>query len=114
MSYKQMKAYLSGPITGVDGFERIFEVAERAVYQDPRFYDVVNPVEIGKNLKSTIPEPTWEDYMRADIKALCDCDAIVLLDGWEQSRGACIERRLAEDLGLKEYYLTESGVMPSE
>lgn len=52
------------------------------------------------------PEPpcgTWQGYMRMAVRQLATCDAILLLRGWEESRGACIERRLAIDLGLKVY-----------
>lgn len=52
------------------------------------------------------PEPpcgTWQGYMRMSVKQIADCDTILLLKGWEESRGACIERRLAIDLGLKVY-----------
>lgn len=45
--------------------------------------------------------------MKADIKLLMDCDAIYLLKGWEDSKGARIEKELAESLGyriIKEEY----------
>ena len=45
--------------------------------------------------------PTWADYMRADIRALVACEAIALLPGWEQSRGARREVSIAEDLGMR-------------
>lgn len=58
-------------------------------------YTVENPAEN--------PAPacgTWEAYMRMAIAQLVRCDEIHMLRGWSQSRGAKIERRLAEDLGL--------------
>ena len=39
--------------------------------------------------------------MRADIKALCDCDEIALLPGWENSTGAHVELNLAHRLGMR-------------
>jgi hypothetical protein len=39
--------------------------------------------------------------MRVDIKALCDCDAIVMLMGWGCSRGARLEHYIAEQLEIK-------------
>ena len=47
------------------------------------------------------PETTWHQFMRADIKALCDCDALALLDGWQHSAGAQLELHLAHRLGLE-------------
>lgn len=59
-------------------------------------HTVVCPLDNG------LPESaTWEDHMRADIPMMLTCDTVALLDGWEGSRGAGIERRLAVDLGLR-------------
>jgi hypothetical protein len=58
-------------------------------------YDAVNPAEINGD-----PKAKWEDCMRQDIAQLVTCQGIVLLPGWEKSRGATIEARLAADLGI--------------
>ena len=58
-------------------------------------HDVVNPAEFGEE-----PGKQWSDYMRKDIKALMDCEHVVTLPGWEHSKGAQIEVRLALDLGM--------------
>lgn len=39
--------------------------------------------------------------MRADLRALLDCDVVALLPGWEQSRGARREVSIADDLGMR-------------
>jgi hypothetical protein len=57
-------------------------------------YEPINP----HDLPHTSTE--WHDCMRLDIKALCDCDGIVMLPGWIRSRGARIERALAWVLGI--------------
>lgn len=99
-----MKAYISGPITGrEETYEAAFEAAADVLMGDDRFSYPINPVTIGRDLKDAYPDATWADYMRADIKALCDCDAIVMLPGWMNSRGAKVEQRLAFDLGLKAF-----------
>lgn len=59
-------------------------------------YVVVNPAEI--NPDSSMP---WAECMRADIKALCDCDTLVLLPGWAASQGAHLETHVAHRLGLR-------------
>ena len=56
--------------------------------------DAVNPHDLCQ------PEWDWSKCMRADIRALCDCDAIYMLPGWEKSNGAQLELHIAHRLGL--------------
>ena len=58
-------------------------------------FDVVNPAEVQPD-----GEPTWENYMRADLKELLGCDAIALMTGWENSKGAHLELHLAHRVGM--------------
>ena len=41
------------------------------------------------------------DHLRADIGDLLDCDAILMLPGWEDSAGATLEHSIAVALGLE-------------
>lgn len=91
------RVYLSGPMTGMPDlnfpeFHRAARILRHPTYQ----MVVVNPAEINPDTVMA-----WEDCMRADIKALCDCDAIVLLEGWEKSKGAHLELQIAHRLGLE-------------
>lgn len=95
---KREKAYLSGPITGVSISRELFEAGARQLKR--RGYDVVNPHDNGLT-----EEDTWEAHMRADLRMMLDCDAIALLPGWSESRGACLEKRLAKELGMLIIYL---------
>lgn len=45
----------------------------------------------------------YEDYLRADFKIIARCDALFMLPGWEQSKGACREKAYAESLKLAIY-----------
>ena len=58
-------------------------------------YDVVNPAEINPH-----QDKPWHQCLREDLKALCDCDALVLLAGWTGSQGAHLELHVAHRLGL--------------
>ena len=61
--------------------------------------DVVNPAEINPDQGTP-----WVECLRADIAALVTCDAIYLLDGWQQSKGATLEHHIAMRLGMKALY----------
>jgi hypothetical protein len=97
-----MKIYISGQITGLDlaTAKANFQKAEGYLRSFCGFNDIVNPMKIHPDGNSY----TWAQYMRADLKALMDCDAIFLMPNWNQSRGAMIEKRLAEDIELEIYY----------
>ena len=61
--------------------------------------EVISPAELNPD-----PNAEWCTCMRNDIKALCDCDAIFMLRGWENSKGATLERHVAEQLKMDIYY----------
>ena len=88
------KIYLAGPMTGMPdhGFP-VFNAAAKKL-RDLGF-DVVNPAEIGKLGDG------WLACMKADIKQLLDCDLVVLLPGYESSKGAKLECDLAIGLGIR-------------
>lgn len=46
----------------------------------------------------------WEDYTKASLPLLEKCDSVYMLSGWEKSREAKMEHRLACRLGKKIYY----------
>ena len=100
-----MKIYLSGKITGLDKeiYTRQFERAE-SFYKTSGF-DVINPVKIGEEILKQNPSATWEDFMQKDLEALRTCTHIVLLEGWEESKGAKMEKAEAEKMGLEIMYL---------
>ena len=90
-----MRVYISGPITGVQDLNRP-AFAQAADYLRKLGHEPVNPHDLHKDAVDI----SWAGYMRRDIVALCGCDAIIVLDKWGDSRGARIERELAERLGM--------------
>lgn len=88
------RVYISGPITDMPDCNRsAFADAENKLRA--LGYDPVNPLHNGLP-----PDAAWARHMKADIKLLMDCDALVWLDGWDKSRGARIEIKLADGLGM--------------
>ncbi len=93
------KIYISGKITGLtpDQAFSLFNNAE--LYLSEKGYEVINPM--------TIPhehDKSWLSYMRNDLKALLDCEAIFMLYNWKDSKGAKVEHDLAQSLGLEIIY----------
>ena len=108
-----MRVYLSGPMTGLPGLNvQAFDDAERALRGDGN--DVYNPCD---HLRWP-----YEDAMTSDINMLTCClpdmrnglsterlfDAMVLLPGWDESRGARLERDVAEACGIRVMTLDEA------
>ena len=89
------RVYLSGPMSGRPEFNfPAFHAAASALRA--KGLEVANPAEI-----EPTGEKTWANCMKADIKVLCDCCTVALLPGWESSKGANIEARLANQLGMR-------------
>lgn len=86
--------YISGPMSGLPEHNFPAFNAEAARLR-AMGYSVINPAEINPDGKDS-----WHQCLRKDLKALCDCDALVLLPGWEHSQGAHLELHVAHRMGL--------------
>ena len=52
----------------------------------------------------------YEDWLQAGIAWLKDCDVIVFIAGWEESKGARMEHVIAKALGKEIHYITEEEI----
>lgn len=100
-----MRAYICGPITGKPDLNR------------PAFYGAakllaslghvpVNPFDVCGE------QTDWHACMKADIKALVDCDGILLLPGYKFSKGATLELTIATGLGIHVFELQGDAMVP--
>ena len=88
--------YLSGPMTGYPDFNRASFHAAAAKLRDEGHW-VYNPAEY---------EYEGDFPLRAAMAEFCHvicttCDTIAMLPGWESSKGAMVEYKLAMYCGLK-------------
>lgn len=91
-----MTTYIAGPMTGLPEFNYpAFHAAAEELRA--KGVEVENPAEndSGSSGKS------WDFYIRLALTQLLKCDTILLLPGWETSRGAVLERHVAEALGME-------------
>ena len=103
-----MRTYLAGPMSGLPEFNYpAFKAATERLRSQG--HAVVSPHEIPADCPACANigiEHSWAEHMRVDLVALLTCDVIVLLPGWQQSRGAQLEKTVAEAIGLSVVYYT--------
>ena len=101
------RVYVSGPMTGLPEFNYPAFKATTARLRQAGF-EVECPTEIGARAGLDPDRDSWEAFMRADLRALLDCDLVVTLPGWARSRGARLECHVAGELGLPLLSLDEA------
>ena len=99
------KIYIAGKVSGEPIAECTMKFGMMQKQVEELGFIAVNPLEVVGTWKIT-----WYQAMKKCIRALVDCDGMVLLPDWPDSTGAKIERQLAEDLGLTICNGTKSGL----
>ena len=93
------KIYLSGPMAGLPDHNYPAFFAAAAELRAAG-HEVVNPAELNPE-----HDRPWVDCLRTDIRELCSCEAIALLPGWENSKGANLELHVAHRLEMEVIHL---------
>lgn len=93
------KVYIAGPMTGYPelNYPAFASAAERLRTNG---FEVVSPAELNPLTE------TYRNAMRKDICALIECDHIVMLQGWQASKGATLEHHIASVLGIQQIDLS--------
>lgn len=106
-----MTIFISGPMSGLPDFNypAFHEAGEYLHAKGEIFFSPAHDW-MGKERQPPTPEEEkpWEHYMRKSLKMLLDCDRILMLPGWEKSRGATIEKELAIILNMQIEYWNQS------
>lgn len=102
-------AYLAGPMSGIDKFnfpafdaaaadlrERGWQIASPAEMDDA----AVREAALAADGSPGSAPGSWEEFLARDIQTVCRVPAVIVLPGWEGSKGATFEvdvaRRLAK------------------
>ena len=89
-------AFISGAITGVEGYRNIFAAAEQRLREQD--CTVLNPAVLPPSGMA------WEAYLRITKAMVREADVVYVLQNWEHSRGVKEELALAESLGKEIIY----------
>ncbi len=99
---RNWRIYISGPMTGTEDYAERFAKAE--AYLADRGYSVVNPAKLDAALPADL---TYEEHMEVDMLLLASCDAVYMMKGWRDSRGANREYGYARGANKEIYYEEE-------
>ena len=97
MSKRMKRIYIAGPITNNPDYVKQFREAEQMLKK--KGFRVLNPIHnTGDSYKELIDK---------GLAMLMICDAIYMLPGWEESKGATLEIAYAETVGIEIIYAQE-------
>lgn len=91
-----MKVYISGAITNNPNAKAQFDKAKETLLELNKGYEPISPMDLQHN-----HDKSWKSFMKEDIIELMKCDAIYMMQGWHESKGAVIEKELACALDFK-------------
>lgn len=114
-------AYLAGPMRGIEDYNfpefrrqtqwlraagwKVFSPAER----DEADPDINN----GDDLAGWNGSRGLDYFMAYDLRAVCQMDCVILMDGWEKSQGARLEAMVAVEVGHPVFQIQRRGVARS-
>jgi hypothetical protein len=118
-------AYLAGPMRGIEEFN-LPAFAGAAAALRAKNWEVFSPAERDERDEEAMAahreareSGDWSSalplayYMAHDLKAVCRHDALILLDGWEQSQGARLEAVVAVEIGHPVFLYNEGARLTS-
>ena len=92
-----MKVYISGPISGIDRAVYLENFAKAETKLKAKGYDVLNPTRLAPSRWLWIYKVLgYRLTLLYDLWHLLRCDGITMLSGWEQSKGARLEKATAD------------------
>lgn len=99
-----MRIYISGPVEGTADKAARFSKAQKELEKDFPGAEIVNPIHMERYRNFLCPEELMT--LKMQLLAGSVCDAIYLLEGWEQSCTANRELGYARGKCMTELYQT--------
>ena len=81
-----MKIYISGPITGTTDYMERFKRMQEAL--EGMGHTVINPAKVNAELPQGT---THEEYMTMCRPMIDMCEVVLMMEGWQQSKGCRME-----------------------
>lgn len=115
-----MKLYIAGPMSGhPDWNYPAFFTAETELHG--LGHGTINPARTdGDTLAAALasagnpdnPNRSHEYYLKIELPQMIGCDGLVVLPGWQKSRGARLEVEIAQALSMPLYVLRDGALRP--
>ncbi len=96
---KRLRVYISGPISGTTDYKERFLVADETLRNAG--YKPVNPTVMFGCFQWLFTLLPYGLQMFMDCMVLSTCKRIYLMTGWEKSRGAKLEKAVADYHGIE-------------
>jgi hypothetical protein len=105
-----LTVYIAGPMRGYPNHNfDAFYSAEKKWQKNPMIEKIHNPARMDEDegfdpSTAVDSKEHLRSCMKRDLNAILDCNAMVMLHGWEHSEGARVEHSLATYLGMPIFY----------
>ena len=103
-----MKIYISIPKSGKSFYPQYTKAAEIAEQIKALGHEPVNPFDTPEPPEELNEKQRYAYFMGEDIKRLLMCDAILMCEGWNMSKGCSAEYSISQAYGLQRFDSIES------
>ena len=99
------KIYIAGKVTGENRAECTAKFQKAQEIIEFLGFESINPIQVVGDWNTP-----WDEAMKKCITALMECDAIVLLPDWVDSKGAKLENDIANSFDMPNFNYTKFGL----